>query len=159
MLDSSGNLYVAESTNQRIRKVTMPMLPPTKATAAPVFNAPGGTYSGPQTVSITDATPGAAIYLTVNGNAPTTAGVGYRGTINVTGSSTLQAVAVAPGYLPSAPVTAAYTITTPPTAVISTVAGNGVLRGIWGRRTGNQRRVALTERGGVGWGRQPVHCG
>jgi len=129
MLDSSGNLYVAESTNQRIRKVTMPMLPPTKATAAPVFNAPGGTYSGPQTVSITDATPGAAIYLTVNGNAPTTAGVGYRGTINVTGSSTLQAVAVAPGYLPSAPVTAAYTITTPPTAVISTVAGNGVYGG------------------------------
>ena len=44
----------------------------------------------------------------------------------MTGSATLQAVAVAPGYLPSTPVTAAYTITTQPIAVINTVAGNGV---------------------------------
>jgi sugar lactone lactonase YvrE len=34
-------------------------------------------------------------------------------------------MALAPGYLASAPVSATYTITSPPTAVISTVAGNG----------------------------------
>jgi hypothetical protein len=124
-LDSIGNLYIAENDSYRIREITIPTAPPTKTTATPVFNAAAGTYAGPQQLSITDATPGAEIYLTVNGATPNTAGVGYHGVINVTGSATLQAVAVAPGYLPSAVVTAAYTITTPPTAIMTTVAGNG----------------------------------
>ena len=124
-LDSTGNLYIAENNSYRIREITIPTAPPAKTTATPVFNAAAGTYAGPQQVSITDATPGAEIYLTFNGAAPNTAGAGYHGVINVTGTVTLQAMAVAPGYLPSAPVTAAYTITTPPTAIMSTVAGNG----------------------------------
>jgi hypothetical protein len=128
-LDGVGNLYIAENSSNRMREVVTASLPPTKATAAPVFNAPAGTYLSPQTVSITDATPGAEIYLTVNGTVPTTAGYGIRAMISVTGSSTLQAVTVAPGYLPSPPVKAAYTITTPPIAVVSTVAGSGIYGG------------------------------
>jgi hypothetical protein len=85
-----------------------------------------------------DATPGAEIYVTVNGNQISPTGQGYWAPIGVTGSSTIQAVAVAPGYLPSTPVSAAYTITTPPATVISTFAGNGAITssGIGGLATG-----------------------
>jgi hypothetical protein len=85
-----------------------------------------GSYPGAQSVSITDATPGAAIYITTDGSTPTTAGPGYRGTINVTGTATLKALAVAPGYVESTVTAATYAILTPPATIISTVAGTGV---------------------------------
>jgi sugar lactone lactonase YvrE len=135
-IDTAGDLYIAETALSRIREVTVSGPPPTTATATPVLSVAAGTYVGSQTVSITDATPGAAIKLSINPPATITQenpsvptellGTGnYSGPINVTGTATIQVVAVAPGYLPSAQVTAAYTITTPPTAVITTVAGNG----------------------------------
>ncbi len=125
-LDMAGNLYIADNGFDRIRVVTAAALPPASATAAPVVTVPAGTYPTPQTVTITDATPGASIYITTNGAAPSTSASGYNGPLNVSGSVTIQAVAVAPGHLTSAPLSAAYTITSPPTTVIKTVAGNGV---------------------------------
>ncbi len=124
-LDGAGNLYVVEEGAARVRKVTPAMTPPTTATAAPTFSVTGGSYAGPKTVTLADATPGAEIYLTLDGTTPSTGGAGYRAPIDVNGSVTLKAVAVAPGYLPSAMATAAYTISAPPPAVVSTVAGNG----------------------------------
>jgi sugar lactone lactonase YvrE len=122
-VDNTGNLYIPYGSE--IKEVTVPAATPTTAPVAPVFSVSSGTYVNPQTVTLTDATPGAAIYVTLDGTAPTNLSGDYHGPINVTGTVTIQAIAVAPGYLPSAPVSAAYTITTPPTAVISTVAGNG----------------------------------
>jgi sugar lactone lactonase YvrE len=127
-VDSPGNFYIADSESSRIRKVTVSSLTPATTTAAPVFSVSAGTYVNPQTVTLSDSTQGAAIYLTMDGSTPSTLSPGYNGPINVTGTVTVNAVAVAPGYLPSAAVSAAYTITTPPTAIITTVAGNGV----WG---------------------------
>ena len=126
-LDNSGNLIVADSGWNRIREITAPGVPPSAAAAQPTFNVQPGTYVGTQTVNITDATPGAAIYVTLGGATPTTLSPIYNGPISVTGSVTINALALAPGYLASAPVTAAYTITTPPTSIISTVAGNGLI--------------------------------
>ena len=123
-VDSTGNLYITEEWS-KIREVTVSGVTPTTVTAAPLFSVSAGSYASPQTVTLTDPTPGAAIYVTLNGAAPTTLAAGYHGPINVTGAVTIQAIAVAPGDLPSEPVSAAYTITAPPTAVISTVAGNG----------------------------------
>jgi sugar lactone lactonase YvrE len=125
--DSAGNLYVSDAYSERIRLVTASGTPPIAATAAPTFSVAAGTYACPQVVSITDTTPGAAVYLTLNGVLPSTIAPGYNGPINVTGSVTIQAIAAAPGYLPSNPATSTYTITSPPTAVITTVAGNGTL--------------------------------
>ena len=124
-VDSTGNLFIADSSDNRIREATVSGPPPVTTAAAPVFSVSEGTYVGSQTVTITDSTPGTAIYVTLDGTTATTLSPGYNGPISVTGSATIQAIAAAPGYLASTPVTAAYTITTPPTAVISTVAGNG----------------------------------
>jgi len=80
-------------------------------TANPVFLMAAGTYSGAQTVTISDATPGAVIYYTVNGSTPTTASAVYPQTgLSVPVSETIEAIAVAPGLFASSVVTAGYTI-------------------------------------------------
>lgn len=122
-VDSKGNLYV--SALSQVREITVSMLPPAEATATPSFSVTPGTYSSPQTVTITDATPGAAIHITMDGTEPTVHSPEYVGTINVTGNVTIQALAIAPGYSASSAGTAAYVITSVPAAVISTAAGNG----------------------------------
>jgi sugar lactone lactonase YvrE len=122
--DAAGNVYFADQATFKIRKITAPAAPPSTAAAAPVFSQAAGTYPGAQTLTMTDATPGAEIYVSLNGSAPTTNDQGYHSPIEITGSVTVQAIALAPGYLTSAPVSATYIITTPPTTLISTVAGN-----------------------------------
>ncbi len=137
-VDSAGNRYIASGA--QIRLVTAPGTPPSLTAAKPAFSVAAGTYASPQTVTITDSTPGAAIYVTLDGSTPTTAGQGYNGPINVSGNVTIQAIAVGPGYLASPPVSASYTITSPPTVVINTVAGNGAFgfSGIGGPATSAQ---------------------
>ena len=78
--------------------------------ANPVFLVAAGTYSGTQTVGITDATTGARIYYTVDGSTPTAASKLYTQPITVPVSETVQAIAIAPSLLPSSIVSAAYVI-------------------------------------------------
>jgi hypothetical protein len=94
----------------------------TIAAAAPVFSPNGGTYTSRPSVTITDATTGAAIYFTTNGTAPTTASTLYTGPVTVSSTETLKVVAVASGYSNSAVVTAPYTIAAA-TPVLSPKAG------------------------------------
>ena len=122
--DGGGNLYIADYS--RIRKITASAVPPSAPTTMPEFSIAEGTYSSPQLVTITDAAPGASIYLTLDGTTPTSSSQGYFGPIEVTGPVTIKAIAITPGYLQSDVASAAYTITLPPAAVISTVAGTGV---------------------------------
>jgi len=124
--DSAGNLYIADSASSRIRKITASAVPASAPTTMPEFSITEGTYSSPQLVTITDAAPGASIYLTLDGTTPTSSSQGYFGPIEVTGPVTIKAIAITPGYLQSDVASAAYTITLPPAAVISTVAGTGV---------------------------------
>jgi hypothetical protein len=125
-VDATGNLYIADSLDQRVRMAAIASAPPSTAAASPAFSVTGGTYAGVQTVTISDATPGASIYITIDGTAPAALSPGYLGPINVSGSVTVQAIAIAPGYQQSPTATAAYTINYPPVAIISTVAGDGV---------------------------------
>jgi hypothetical protein len=83
----------------------------TPPAAAPTFSEPGGTFTSAQTVSLSDTTPNATIYYTTDGSIPTTASTVYSGAITVSLTETIQAIASATGYVPSAVASATYTIT------------------------------------------------
>ena len=77
--------------------------------AAPVISRPSGTYTSGQTISLSDSTPGAAIYYTLDGKTPTdTTGIRYKGPGTLETSATLKVVAYAPGYAPSSVAEANY---------------------------------------------------
>jgi hypothetical protein len=93
------------------------------AAATPTFSPGTGTYTSTQSVTIADTTPGATIYYTTNGTAPTTSSAVYSSAIPVSASMTLEAIAVAPGYTQSALATAAYVIQSSGTSTINFAAG------------------------------------
>src|SRR2546428_829623 len=78
--------------------------------ATPTFSPPGGAYASPQSVAISDATPGATIYYTTDGSTPTTASPVYTGSTAVTQTITIKAMAAASGMSDSAVASATYTI-------------------------------------------------
>jgi len=82
------------------------------ATAPPKFTPGTGTYKGSTTVKITDATPAAFIYYTLDGSEPTTSSaVSYESvSIVVTQHETIKAMAMANGWAKSAVASATYTI-------------------------------------------------
>jgi len=85
-------------------------------TAAPTFSPPAGTFDAAQSVTITSATSGAAIYFTTDGVDPTTASSVYSTPVPVSATTTLKAIATAPGFTQSTVASATYTIgtTSPP---------------------------------------------
>jgi hypothetical protein len=80
------------------------------AAPAPVLSLPSGSYSGTQSLTITDSLTGATIYYTNDGTTPTTSSTEYTGPITVSSTETIEANAAATGYSTSAVTTAAYTI-------------------------------------------------
>ncbi len=67
------------------------------AAATPTFDPPGGLYTNPVSVSISSATPGAIIYYTTDGSNPTTGSAVYTTPITISATTTLKAMATAPG--------------------------------------------------------------
>ena len=86
---------------------------PAGQTLPPVFSLQTGTYNSPQTVTLSDATPGATIYYTTDGAPPTTSSTPYTGAITVNSTETINAIATASGYSTSGVSTATYTIVLP----------------------------------------------
>lgn len=85
---------------------------------APSFAPAPSLYNSPQSVSISDTgTPGAAIYYTLDGSAPSATSTLYSGPIRVAASATLRAVAVASGQS-SAVTSGTYTISLPPSQIV-----------------------------------------
>ena len=78
--------------------------------ATPTFSVPAGSYTSTQSVTISDATTGAAIYYTTNGTTPTASSTLYSGAITVSATETIEAIAVATGYSNSAVASANYII-------------------------------------------------
>jgi len=85
----------------------------TISASAPALTPQGGTYNSAQSVSMTDATPGAAIYYSTDGSIPTTSSTLYTGPVVVSSNQTIKAIAVAAGYGNSVVTTATYTISAP----------------------------------------------
>jgi Chitobiase/beta-hexosaminidase C-terminal domain/Legume lectin domain len=84
--------------------------PATTQAATPKFSPAAGTYSSAQSVSMSDATSGAAIYYTTNGATPTTSSTKYASPVMVDSTETMQAIAVASGERNSAVASANYTM-------------------------------------------------
>ncbi len=102
----------------------------TVSTQAPVIFPNGGTFTTPQAVSLTDTTNGAVIYYTLDSSMPTTASSVYSGPLTVSsGSTTISALAVAPGYSPSAVDTATITIVPPAAGVPTFTPASGTYIG------------------------------
>ncbi len=108
----------ANYTNSAVATVLYTIAP---TAAKPAFSLAGGSYSGSQKVTITDATAGTTIYYTTNGTAPTTSSTKYTGAVTVSTTETVEAIAVATGYTNSAVATAAYTITSTGAALTAPV--------------------------------------
>lgn len=79
-------------------------------TATPTFSPGGGDYSSAQSVSLSCSTSGASIYYTLNGTVPTTSSTLYTGPIEVSGNTTINAIAAASGYLNSSEASATYVL-------------------------------------------------
>jgi hypothetical protein len=87
--------------------------------ASPTFSPAPGSYVGTQAVTLSDTTPGAIIYYTTNGTVPTTASAQYTaGTpLQISATTTIQAMAVASGYTNSSVSSGTYTISAAGTPV------------------------------------------
>ena len=107
-------------SNSAVGSAAYTISAPATAAATPTFSPAAGSYATAQTVTISSATPAATIYYTTNGTTPSTSSTVYSGPIIVSSSETVEAIAVASGYLGSAVGAAAYIIT--PLAPSFTVA-------------------------------------
>lgn len=103
---ASAPSYSNSPVSSAAYTVTLPTLPP-------AFSVPSGAYTTVQSVTLTDATPGAVIYYTPDGTAPTTSSIQYVTAIPVSNTETISAIAVAPAYSVSPLASAAYTVTLP----------------------------------------------
>jgi glucosylceramidase len=87
--------------------------------AAPTFSPAPGPYTTIQSVTLADAASAASIYFTTDGSTPTTSSTLYSAAtpIPVYLTTTIKAIAVAPGFTSSTAAIGAYTITIPVSSV------------------------------------------
>jgi N-acetylneuraminic acid mutarotase len=92
--------------------------------SAPVPSPNPGAYSSAQQIAMSSSTKDATVFYTTDGSTPTSSSPAYAAPIKLRQSATIQAIAIAPGYTPSAVVKATYTITlqTPTIALTSTAS-------------------------------------
>ena len=81
----------------------------------PTFSVAAGSYTSAQSVKLSDTTSGATIYYTTDGSTPSTSSNLYTAgsSISVISTETINAIAVASGYLTSTVASATYTIVPP----------------------------------------------
>ncbi|HPI11011.1 MAG TPA: chitobiase/beta-hexosaminidase C-terminal domain-containing protein [Catalimonadaceae bacterium] len=107
---TSGSCTASDSTFILI----LPMI--SEGVQSPVASVQGGTYSGPQNVTLSSATTGAQIYYTTSGNVPKV-GTGftklYTGPVAIIQNTTLKAIAMKDGEKDSPLMTQVYTIQNP----------------------------------------------
>lgn len=87
----------------------------TPVTATPVFIPASSTYSGSQSVSVSDSTPASSIFCTTDGTTPTPSSPPYTAPFTFTTTTTLQCIATAAGYTNSSIASGVYTLAAAPT--------------------------------------------
>ena len=108
--DKKGNLwlfggyYGGQTNDFWVYQPSLGNLPAT----TPAFSVAAGSYTSTQSVKIADASTGATIYYTLDGTMPTNTSTPYTAAIPITATTTLKAVAEAPGFGNSAVASATY---------------------------------------------------
>lgn len=118
---AAGNIYVLKVQSNhncqiaqiKVYAVTTPEPPTPIVVDAPTFAPEAGTYDAAQNVTIACATEGAAIYYTIDGTTPTTNSTLYENAIEITETTTINAIAFV-GETASDMATATYTINVTP---------------------------------------------
>jgi hypothetical protein len=129
----------------------------TPPAATPVISPVTGTYSVPQTVTITDGISGATIYYTIDGSTPTTSSPKYTAAFTVSSTTTIRAIAIAVGHSVSAVSAATLTIT----GINDSGGFTSGSVSLHGSATLNGTRLRLTNGGsseaGSAWSLTPVN--
>lgn len=116
VLDKAAHTSSGAATPEKAEICTIcnyEIAPATGYVAAPVIFPNGGIFSESQTVTITCATEGAAIYYTTDGSTPTSAGTLYNGEFTLTETTTVKAIAVKDGMGDSSVVSVTFTYVEP----------------------------------------------
>jgi len=87
---------------------TPPASPAEQTVATPSIQPAGGIFGAAQSVSITDATPGAAIFFTTDGSAPTASSPVYSAPFSLNSAATVKAMATAASYTNSSVASSAF---------------------------------------------------
>lgn len=114
----SGNLYIADQLNNRIRMV---------ADVPAVTAVPGsGSYTSAQTVTLTSSKP-ATIYYTTDGSQPTASSLSFSNTGQVTigSTTTLKVMSVDQSQIPSSVESFTYTMLPGAPTTVTATATNG----------------------------------
>ena len=96
-------------------------------TATPVIAPNGGVFSNHLAVTLSCGTPGAQIYYTLDGTAPTTNSARFTGPISLNRPTTIKALAAQTGFADSGISTAFFNMVSP----VTTVAGFGANGSGW----------------------------
>jgi hypothetical protein len=99
-----------------------------QSVATPTISPSGGTFTSAITVPLATTTPGASIYYTTDGSAPTQSSRLYSAAINVSADTRVKAKAFKSGYDPSPEASAQFTIL-PFNFSISTSGGSSINAG------------------------------
>ena len=111
-----GTLFVVSCNNTSLLtevKAEVEQAKGAQTVATPTFNPQPGSFTSDQSVAMSDATPGATIYYTTNGSAPSEASSVYSSPITVAGNGTtmtIQAMATKSGMKNSAAASGTFTI-------------------------------------------------
>ena len=95
-------------------------------TAPPAFNPPPGSLDGRQQVQILSSTPGAQIFYTIDGSAPSSShGTLYTGPLTIPATTAIAAIATAPGLADSPVTTGQYDVAQTATLFLAQLVPQG----------------------------------
>jgi hypothetical protein len=83
----------------------------------PVLHPEPRIYTSVQMVTVTDSTPGANVYYTLDGSTPMATSTPFTSPVRVTGQTVIRAIAISPNAAPSAVITDTYIIQLPPPTI------------------------------------------